>query len=85
MYTSSIDTIRAIGTKIKVHKYTKGKCMSYKTLRVKETEQIKLERAAIEISFKTGKQVQWTDVARYMFDNLLTDAKHGMIEDSKKD
>lgn len=59
--------------------------MSYKTLRVHEAQQIKLERAAIEISSKIGKQVQWTDVARYMFENMLTDAKHGMIQDSKKD
>ncbi|EKO3593711.1 hypothetical protein [Vibrio metschnikovii] len=59
--------------------------MSYKTLRVRESDQIKLERAAIEISFKTGKQVQWTDVARYMFENMLTDAKHGMIQETKKD
>ncbi|NNN48066.1 hypothetical protein [Vibrio sp. 2-2(8)] len=58
--------------------------MAYKTLRVRESDQIKLERAAIEISFKTGKQVQWTDVARYMFENMLTDAKHGMIQESKK-
>ncbi|UJX31237.1 hypothetical protein [Vibrio parahaemolyticus] len=58
--------------------------MSYKTLRVHEAQQIKLERAAIEISSKIGKQVQWTDVARYMFENMLTDAKHGMIQDSKK-
>ncbi|MBF4237305.1 hypothetical protein EA004_23705 [Vibrio anguillarum] len=59
--------------------------MAYKTLRVRESDQIKLERAAIEISFKTGKQVQWTDVARYMFENMLTDAKHGMIQETKKD
>jgi hypothetical protein len=52
---------------------------------VHEAQQIKLERAAIEISSKIGKQVQWTDVARYMFENMLTDAKHGMIQDSKKD
>ncbi len=59
--------------------------MSYKTLRVHEKQQIKLERAAIDISSKIGKQVQWTDVARYMFEHLLVDAKHGMIQESKKD
>ncbi len=59
--------------------------MSYKSLRVKESDQMKLERAAIEISFKTGKQVQWTDVARYMFENMITDAKHEMIHDTKKE
>ncbi|EGQ8705400.1 TPA: hypothetical protein ACVU5S_003566 [Vibrio parahaemolyticus] len=59
--------------------------MADKNLRVKEQDQMRLERAAIEISYKTGQQVQWTDVARYMFENLLADAKHGMIQQSKKD
>lgn len=58
--------------------------MKDKSLRVKENDQMKLERIAIEVSYKTGKQIKWTDVVRYMFDNLTTDAKHGMIQESKK-
>ena len=59
--------------------------MADKNLRVKEIDQLKLERAAIDISTKIGRQVKWTDVARYMFENLVLDAKHGMIQESKKD
>ena len=34
---------------------------------------MQLERAAIDISYKTGTSVKWTDVANYMFDNVLQD------------
>lgn len=53
--------------------------MNYTSLRVREDRKMKLERAAIEISAKTQKQVKWTDLANYMFENYLNDAKKDMI------
>jgi hypothetical protein len=50
----------------------------YTSLRVSEEKKIKLERAAIEISYSTGKQIKWTDVANYLFDEYLNEAKKDM-------
>ena len=50
----------------------------FKSLRVREADQMRLERAAIEISYKTGKQVKWTDVTKYMFEHMVEDAKRDM-------
>lgn len=52
--------------------------MKYTSLRVREDRQMALERAAIDISYATGKQVKWTDVANYMFDDYLKDAVKDM-------
>ena len=52
----------------------------YTSLRVSEERKIKLERAAIEVSYATGKQVKWTDVANHLFDEYLNDAKRDMKE-----
>ena len=41
---------------------------------------IKLQQEAIEISYKTGKMVMWTDLIRYMIDNYTKMAKNDMIE-----
>ncbi len=50
----------------------------YTSLRVSEEKKMKLERAAIEISYSTGKQIKWTDVANYLFDEYLNEAKKDM-------
>ncbi|ELE5893950.1 hypothetical protein RQV73_001969 [Vibrio fluvialis] len=52
----------------------------YTSLRVSEERKIKLERAAIEVSYATGKQVKWTDVANHLFDEYLSEAKKDMKE-----
>jgi len=52
--------------------------MKYTSLRVREDRKMALERAAIEISYAIGKQVKWTDVANYMFDDYLRDAVKDM-------
>ena len=57
--------------------------MKYTSLRVREDKKMTLERAAIEISNTTKKTVLWTDVANYMFENYLNDAKKDMK--SKRD
>ncbi|EGR4316140.1 hypothetical protein DDM85_06030 [Vibrio cholerae] len=56
----------------------------YTSLRVSEERKIKLERAAIEISYATGKQVKWTDVANHLFDQYLSEAKRDMKESLSK-
>lgn len=45
----------------------------YTSLRVSKERKMQLERAAIDISYKTGTSIKWTDVANYMFDNVLQD------------
>lgn len=57
--------------------------MKYTSLRVREDRKMTLERAAIDISNTTKKTVLWTDVANYMFENYLNDAKKDMK--SKRD
>lgn len=46
----------------------------YTSLRVSKERKMALERAAIDISYKTGTSIKWTDVANYMFDHMLSDA-----------
>jgi hypothetical protein len=46
----------------------------YASLRVTEERKIMLEKAAIEISYATGKPLKWSDVAFYLFDEYLKDA-----------
>lgn len=47
--------------------------IKYTSLRVTEERKMLLERAAIDISYKTGISIKWTDVANYMFDKLLNE------------
>lgn len=51
----------------------------YTSLRVKEENKMKLERVAIDISYETKESVKWTDVANYLFENYLQEAKADMI------
>ena len=48
--------------------------MKYTSLRVREDRQLKLERAAIEISSKIGRTFKWTDIANILFDEYLKEA-----------
>ncbi|HHF2865463.1 TPA: hypothetical protein ACPJZQ_000547 [Vibrio alginolyticus] len=59
----------------------------YTSLRVREEIKMKLERVAIDVSYETKESVKWTDVAHYLFENYLMEAKNDMIHkktDSKK-
>lgn len=51
----------------------------YASLRVSEERKMKLEKAAIEISYATGKPTKWTDLAFYIIDEYLKDA----VQDAK--
>lgn len=46
----------------------------YSSLRVPEDRKLALERLAIEISYKTGKPIKWTELAIYLFDNYAKEA-----------
>lgn len=45
------------------------------SIRVNEIRRIKLEKTAIEISYKTGRQVRMSDIVNYLIDNYLIEAK----------
>ncbi|WP_335901661.1 hypothetical protein [Shewanella algae] len=49
------------------------------TLRVSEDRKMELEKAAIEVSYKTGVPIKWTELATHLFDNYLSDAKKDLI------
>jgi len=49
------------------------------TLRVTDERKMAMERAAIEISYKTGISLKWTELANYMFDNMVNEAKKDLI------
>ncbi|MGD1438796.1 hypothetical protein ACP6H9_15325 [Vibrio harveyi] len=51
----------------------------YTSLRVSESTKMKLERVAIDVSYETKESVKWTDVANFLFDKYLHDAKADMI------
>ncbi|RZP70108.1 hypothetical protein D8T51_23800 [Vibrio vulnificus] len=51
----------------------------YTSLRVSEATKMKLERVAIDVSYETKESVKWTDVANFLFDQYLNEAKSDMI------
>ena len=50
-------------------------------MRIKAERKLELERIAIEISFKVGKSIRYTDVINYLIDNFKKDAKEEMINE----
>lgn len=56
----------------------------YTTLRVPEEKKMALERAAIEISYITGKPYRWTDLTFYVIDNYLKEAIKDLKASGKK-
>lgn len=58
-------------------KHTKTRFMAekkYTSLRVPEERKMELEKAAIEVSYATGRMVKWTDMAFYLMDEYLKEA-----------
>ncbi|WP_234493736.1 hypothetical protein [Vibrio maritimus] len=51
------------------------------TMQVTEKRKQKLERAAIEISYRTGKPIKWTELANKLFDEKLDELKKDMINE----
>lgn len=49
------------------------------TYNVTETRKLKLEKLAIEASYKTGKPVAWTDLLETLIDEFSKDAQEMTI------
>lgn len=54
------------------------------TISIQQAKRLELERAAIDISYKTGKLVSWTDIAHYMLNNYIKLAKEDIVEEVKE-
>lgn len=67
-------------------KHTKTRFMAekkYTSLRVTEERKMELEKAAIEVSYATGRMVKWTDMAFYLMDEYLKEAVRDMKSSTK--
>lgn len=53
------------------------------SMRITAERKMKLERLAIDISYKTGKTVKYTEIVNYMIDNYGNDVKEEFIEEAK--
>lgn len=53
------------------HKMSEKK---YGSLRVSEERKMMLEKAAIEVSYATGKPIKWSEVAFFLIDEYLKEA-----------
>ena len=53
--------------------------MGRKTYNIAERRQLRLERLAIEISQKMGKQITWSQLLSYLIDNYSQDAANDLI------
>lgn len=60
---------------------TAAKTKAYGSLRVSEERKAALEKAAIEISYKTGRLIKWSDVAWHLIDKELPVAVKKMIKE----
>ncbi|HHR9067865.1 TPA: hypothetical protein ACTADN_001901 [Salmonella enterica subsp. enterica serovar Birkenhead] len=58
--------------------------MARKQIAFTEATHMKIERAALDISIKTGKIVKWTDVVHFMVENYLEDVKKDMVHSQKE-
>ncbi|CAM3530560.1 hypothetical protein [Pseudoalteromonas maricaloris] len=54
------------------------------TISIPIEKKLELERKAIEVSYKTGKSVTWTDIVHYMIDNYQSMAKQDLIEEEEE-
>ena len=58
--------------------------MSRKNVGVSMDRYLKIERAAVDITAKTGKVTKWSDVVNYLIDEYLNEAKQDMINRREK-
>ena len=52
----------------------KMKPKTYASLRVSEERKLLLQKAAIDVSYATGKPLKWSEVAFYLIDEYLNEA-----------
>ncbi|WP_126750830.1 hypothetical protein [Escherichia coli] len=55
----------------------------YTTLRVPGKSRMEVEKAAIEVSYATGRMGKWTDMAFYLMDEYLKEAVRDMKSSTK--
>ncbi|EFA4421229.1 hypothetical protein [Escherichia coli] len=53
--------------------------MSRKSIGISNERYLKIERAAVDITAKTGKVTKWSEIVNYLIDEYLNDAKQDMI------
>ncbi|MBG6243610.1 MAG: hypothetical protein EKE20_18295 [Candidatus Symbiopectobacterium sp. Dall1.0] len=56
--------------------------MARKQIAFSEATHMKIERAALAVSIKTGRIVKWTDIVHFMMNNYLEDAQKDMISNA---
>ena len=55
------------------------KKMSRKSIGISNERYLRIERAAVDITAKTGKVTKWSEIVNYLIDQYLNDAKQDMI------
>jgi len=53
--------------------------MNRKNIGISNERYLRIERAAVDITAKTGKVTKWSDIVNYLIDQYLSDAKHDMV------
>lgn len=53
--------------------------MSRKSIGISNERYLRIERAAVDITAKTGKVTKWSEIVNYLIDVYLNDAKQDMI------
>ncbi|WP_392565055.1 hypothetical protein RHO13_13215 (plasmid) [Orbus wheelerorum] len=53
-------------------------------LAVNAERKLKLERYAVDVSYKIGKSMSWTDFANYVLDNYAKEASLDLIHTEKE-
>lgn len=52
------------------------------SLAITAERKLKIERLAVDLSYKIGKSVSWTELANYILDNYAKDAVQDIIHSS---
>ncbi|EFO3891623.1 hypothetical protein DM619_17600 [Escherichia coli] len=53
--------------------------MSRKSIGISNERYLRIERAAVDITAKTGKVTKWSEIVNYLIDQYLNNAKQDMI------
>ncbi|HAI2189990.1 hypothetical protein [Escherichia coli] len=53
--------------------------MSRKSIGISNERYLRIERAAVDITAKTGKVTKWSEIVNYLIDQYLNDARQDMI------
>ena len=53
--------------------------MSRKSIGISNERYLRIERAAVDITAKTGTVTKWSEIVNYLIDEYLNDAKQDMI------